>query len=191
MLLSIEQRLERIRVRVEELGFWRVRVSKSLDDWTFDGIGVRLGQRWPRVDGVVSLEHADVDVPSEWKLEDARLELDLGGEGLVRILYANGSVASRGLDPWHRSWPLSHRRFALRVEAVARLPLGRPNPDATLRSARIVFVEIGVERLVRELVLVCETVEATRDAELAIPLLECAEEALAAHVWPSSTDVYL
>ena len=191
MLLSIEQRLERIRVRVEELGFWRVRASKSLDDWTFDGIGVRLGQRWPRVDGVVSLEHADVDVPSEWKLEDARLELDLGGEGLVRILYANGSVASRGLDPWHRSWPLSHRRFALRVEAVARLPLGRPNPDATLRSARIVFVEIGVERLVRELVLVCETVEATRDAELAIPLLECAEEALAAHVWPSSTDVYL
>jgi alpha-mannosidase len=191
MLLSVEQRLQRIRVRVEELEFWRIRASKSLDDWRFDGIPVHLGQRWPSVDGVVLLEHAEVDVPPDWTLADARLELDLGGEGLLRVRYEDGSVVNRGLDPWHRTWPLSCPRFALSVEAVARLPLGRPNPEATLRSARILHVEPAVERLARDLVLICETIEAAGDAELAIPLLESAEEALEALEWPSATTSYL
>jgi alpha-mannosidase len=188
---STEQRLERLRVRVEELEFWRARAWVDLARWTFDGTALALGQRWPSLEGVVRLEHPEVEVPREWPLEQVRLELDVGGEGLVRVMYANGSTLLCGLDPWHRSWALEHRRFALEVEAVARLPLGHPHPHAALRSARIVHFEGTVERLCRSVRLICETVVAVGDHELVSPLLECAEEALASLKWPSGTASYL
>jgi alpha-mannosidase len=191
VLLSVEQRLERLRVRLEELSYWRARAWVDLDGWTFDGAPLRLGDLWPRRDGVVSLAHPEIEVTHSWPLDAVDLELDLGGEGLVRIRYSDGTSDAAGIDPWHTRWRLRGRRFSVEAEAEARLPLGRPNPAARLRVARVVHFEPAVEGFERRVRLICEAVAALGSSEVQTPLLECAEEAVAALDWPSGTPAYL
>ena len=87
------------------------------------------------------LTHADVAVPEDWPLEASRLDVDLGGEGLLRIDYADGASAAFGLDPNHQQFPLEARRFSVHAECVARLPFGVPNHDARLVRARLVRLD--------------------------------------------------
>ena len=88
-------------------------------------------------------------MPDDWPLEEARLDLDLGGEGLLRIAYAGGGTEAFGLDPNHQRFPLTGRRFAVSAECVARLPFGVPNRSARLARARL----IRLDRELAELVL--------------------------------------
>ena len=191
MHLTSEQRLQRLEARLTELDFWGWRAYIDLTDWSFDGDALALGASWPRTEGVRTLADDTVLVPDDWDLNHARLELDLGGEGLLQIVYDGDRRESFGLDPYHRSFPLSDRELSLEVEAVARLPLGVPTRSATLQRARLVWLEDSVERFQRLLSLVTETVHALGDHDAVDPLLASAERALTGLEWPSRTGAYL
>jgi alpha-mannosidase len=191
MSLTIDQRRSRVRNRIEELRSWIERAAIDLNDWRFEGQPLRLGESWPRRDGVVTLEHPVVRVPDDWPMDVARLDLDVGGEGLVRIIYTGGEVEPLGLDPYHMQFRLHEREFAICVEAVARFPFGVPNRDPRLQRARLVVLESAVDRLVRKLQLVVETARRLTSQEVAVPLVAAAERALDSLQWPSGTDEYL
>lgn len=191
MSLTVDQRRSRVRNRVEELRFWIVRTAIDLNVWRFEGQSLGLGEAWPRHDGIVTLEHPAVRVPDDWAIDATRLDLDVGGEGLVRILYTGGEVQTLGLDPNHTRFVLHERQFALRVEAVARFPFGSPNRNPRLHRARLVVLELAVERLVRRLQLIIETARSLAGHEVASPLVAVAERALDSLQWPSGTEEYL
>jgi alpha-mannosidase len=189
--LRTEQRVERLRIRLEEMVFWRERAQVDLDEWTFNGQPLALGRPWPKLEGVSILEHPPVALPKTWPLEEARLELDLGGEGLVRVSYPGAGEDAFGLDPQHTSWPPKGHELSLSVEAVARLPFGVPNRGARLERARLVWTEVELVGLARKLSLVMEAARALQDHDAVDPLLACGERALAALAWPSATPEYL
>ncbi|MBA3432205.1 MAG: alpha-mannosidase, partial [Actinobacteria bacterium] len=189
--LRTEQRLERLGIRLEEMAFWRERAHEDLDAWSFNGAALELGQSWPKLEGVSLLEHPRVVVPEEWPVEELRLELDLGGEGLVRLSYPSRDADLFGMDTQHRSWPIKAREFSLSVEAVARLPLGVPNRGARLNRARLVWAEVDLVSLARKLSLVMEAARSLGDHDVVDPLLACAERALGLLRWPSATTEYL
>ena len=101
MTLTPAQRSDRLRVRTGALAGWRDRAHLDLDAWTFEGAPLALGQPWPRRGGVVRLAHPSVDVPDGWPLTETRLELDLGGEALLTLVFTDGHERF-GLDPWAR-----------------------------------------------------------------------------------------
>ena len=189
--LTHSQRLTRLQVRIDELGHWLVRAARELTAWHAGGLPLALGDPWPAGGELVRLDHGPVDVPADWPLEETFLDLDLGGEGLVRLRYEDGAAEGFGHDPNHRRYALRGRRFAIEAEVVARLPFGQPVPDPRLRQARLVRVEPDLVLLHRRLRLVAETVAALFEHEVAAPLLSTAERSLGALRWPSQTAAYL
>ena len=190
-VLTMEQRLGRLEVRLAELTYWSDRASLDLDGWTFNGEPLAPGQVWPSREGVVTLAHPEVSVPAAWPLEDTRLDLDLGGEALLRLRYHDGSEEAFGLDPYHQRFPLRERTFSLEAPAVARLPFGVPSPAPTVRRARLIQTEPALIRLLRQCSLIMAAARALAAQEVAQPLLACAERALALSDWPSATPAYL
>ncbi len=191
MQLTQEQRLRRLQARLRELRFWLDREVVALPNWRFNGSALGIGEAWPTREGVVHLIHPEVQLPVHWPLEESRLELNLGGEGLVHIEYGAGDAEAWGLDPEHRRLPLRARQFWLSAEAVARLPFGVPNRAAALECARLVWQDMALERLIRRLQLVVEAAGVLSDREVAVPLLVAGERAIAALEWPSDTIGYL
>ena len=183
-MLTVAQRLDWLEVRLAELRPWLDREWRELDAWTFDGAPLALGAPWPDRDGVHRLEHPVVEAAG------ARLRLDLGGEALVTLAYADGETVRLGSDPEHRELPLRDAPFAIAAEAVARLPFGMPNRDARLASARVVWIDGQLEGLVRRLELVLEAGRALPE-EIARPLAEAAARALRELDWPSATLPYV
>jgi alpha-mannosidase len=191
MTLTVKQRRRRIERRLPELRFWIDRAFVDLDGWRCNGEPIALGQPWPVRDGLVTFERSDISVPADWPLEDCRLDLDLGGEGLLQVQYPDGSSEGWGLDPWHRHIPLRGHSFTLAASVVARGPGGTPRRDARLASARLVLVDRPVERFWRSLRLVAEALAVLEAEEVAVPVLEAAEQALTLLSWPSMTDDYI
>jgi alpha-mannosidase len=191
MTLTDQQRTKRLRKRVTELELWRVRSTVALDGWTFNGEPLAHGAPWPTRDGVAVLAHGDVEVPADWPIEASRLDIDLGGEGLVRIAYASGDDEAFGLDPNHQRFPLKERQFSVRAECVARLPFGVPNRDARLVRARLAWIDPELTDFVLLLTQVAETADVLAENEVVAPLLAAAEEALARLDWPTATAVYV
>ncbi len=191
MSLTTEQRLHRLQVRTDELAFWRDRAYVSLDGWSFNGEPLALGAPWPRLEGVSYFEHPEVQVPEEWPVDEARLDLDLGGEGLIVIAYEGGGKESFGLDPYHGRYPLEGAAFSVSCEAVARLPLGVPNRSARLARAAITWPDAALERLERALLLLREAARVLGPGEIVPSLLDCAERAFASIEWPTDTPEYL
>jgi alpha-mannosidase len=191
MSLTITQRLDRLAVRLEEIRFWLVREYQDLEQWRFEGDPLALGQPWPTREGVVRLEHPEVHVPAAWPLEESRLELNVGGESLLRIHYGGNQVVTFGLDPNHQRFPLSAHDFSLEVRSVARFPFGQPNRNARLERARLVWWDMALEQFLRLEQLVLEAATELSEHEVADPLLACAERALALLDWPSASDTYL
>ena len=91
MALSLEQRLDRIRVRLDELTWWRERETVPVGGWTLNGKPIEIGAPWPSRDGVQSFA-AGVSVPASWPIAETRLFLDLGGEALATLIYADDNV---------------------------------------------------------------------------------------------------
>ena len=185
--LTVAQRLDWLEARVQELRQWRDREWLDLEAWTFDGAPLALGAPWPDRAGVHRLEHPEVAL--SWPADETRLRLDLGGEALVTLSYADGTEAF-GSDPEHRELPV-RAPFAVSAEAVARLPFGEPNREARLATARAVWIDVALERLVRRLELVLEAGRALGGHEAAGPLAEAAARALRELDWPSATWAYL
>ena len=137
MPLQFDQRLARLKTRLRELAYWRVRQAIDVDGWRFDGAPIALQAPWPRSEGVARLE-ASAAVPEGWPLEEARLALDLGGESLLTLTYESGQTASFGLDPYHQEFPLAERRFAnsRRERRAAAVRPARARSASAARSAR-------------------------------------------------------
>lgn len=192
MPLSRVQRLQRLRSRLSELEMWGDRARLELSGWLCEGSALALGDPWPRREGVLRLELPEVGVPGGWPLEQVRLELDLGGEGLLWIHYRSGAQQALGLDPFHRRLRLREPVFWLQAELVARLPFGAPHPDPRLRLARLVWVEAELGRLQRVLSLLAAAAAALpADDDVADLLLELAERSLSYLEWPSASQPYL
>jgi alpha-mannosidase len=178
--------------RIQELRYWTDRDYIDLTGWTFDGQEIEIGASWPYRSGPVTFARAGVSVPDTWPLEDARLDLDLGGEGLVHVQYGEADDEQFGLDPHHERFPLRRRSFAVEACVVPRFPFGRPNRDARLRRARLVLLEPAVQQLVRQLYLASEAATALgNDHPAVVPMLRAAERALRSVDWPSDTLTYV
>ncbi|GAC1443449.1 MAG: alpha-mannosidase [Chloroflexota bacterium] len=191
MTSSIAQRMGSLSVRFKEMQFWRNRAALPLDGWTFDGEPLEREGRWPSRDGVKTLVLSGVSVPGDWALEDVRLELNLGGEGLVRLHYGDGDDEGFGLDPFHGRFPLRARNFDIEAEVVARYPFGQPNRDARLEHARLVLNDSAVERLERQIRMVWEAARVLESHEVVEPMVAAAERALRDVQWPSETHAYV
>jgi alpha-mannosidase len=187
--MPIAQRRDRLAERLTEVALWRDRAHVDLDRWTFDGEPLALGAAWPDRHGVRRLEARGVTVPGHWPVDEVRLDLALGGEGLLRIAGPGGDERY-GLDPYHDRFPLRERRADLTVSVVARHPFGEPNRTPRLEQARLVWLDTAVDEFARQLALVLEAVGVLADGP-ADALLSCAERALAAVDWPSGTGDYL
>jgi alpha-mannosidase len=187
-----------VRTRVDELSQWRDRASRELNEWLFDGIPLALGTAWPprlrpeAPDAPAVLTHPRVWAPEDWPEEELSLELDLGGEGLVRVEYEDGPGESFGLDPWHRSFPVRHSAFEVWAEVVPRLPYGVRAPAPTLRVARLLREEAVMLSLHRKLELVAGAAAALGvEEESGAGLLRAAEHSLDQLRLPTGTFPYL
>jgi alpha-mannosidase len=191
MHISIEQRRALLRERIEEIDLWRDRAVVEFASWSFDGKPLEPGAPWPERDGVRTLELEGASVPSEWPLHETRLDLDVGGEGLLVVRHSNGTESRFGLDPNHRLFPLEDRAFDIEVHAVARLPFGEPNRKARVERSRVLWLDVVVDRFARQLMLILETARALGPHPVVDPLLSSAEAALNRIEWPSSTAIYV
>lgn len=189
--LTIEQRLLRLQVRLDELTCWRDAETLPLGDgWTLDGAPIRPGDAWPDRHGVHTFANPRIQVPAAWPLERARLALHLGGEGLVRLRFENGEDEGFGHDPNHRRHPLLGRNAELSAEVTARLPFGQPVRHPAFQYAALVLEEPDLPRLLTLLDAVADACTEL-EAEVADPLLTAVEGALTHLDWPSATYPYL
>src|SRR6185312_14422231 len=189
MSLTSAQRLERLKVRIAELTWWRARETVAIDGWTVGGKPIALGEGWPTREGVLNFK-ASAKVPAHWPLEEARLSLNVGGESLL-TLTADGKAIRYGLDPNHEEFPLHGRDLTIETDSVPRLPFGEPVRAPKLNRAELVWVDLEVHRLKLLLTQVAETVTVLEDHEVVPHLLTAAEETLRALDWPSATQDYI
>ena len=84
MALNLNQRIQRIAVRLDELTYWRERESVPVLGWMANGAPIEEGAPWPTRDGVISFT-ARVEGAGKWPVGETRLFVDLGGEGLVTL----------------------------------------------------------------------------------------------------------
>ena len=190
MVLSLEQRLERVKVRLEELFFWREREVFPLADWTLNGAPIAIGAPWPSRDGVQKFATL-VTGPTTWPLADTRLVLDLGGEALVSLVYGSGETIGFGNDPYHKEFQVKAHSFGIEAEAVARLPFGQPVRSPHLNTARLIWVDTAVQSLHLRLIQVAEAAQQLGTHEVVAHLIKAAEDAFYALDWPSGTQDYI
>jgi alpha-mannosidase len=192
MALTSAQRLDRLKVRLEELAYWRSRESVPVTGWMLDGAPIAVGNAWPDRKGVHRFA-AEAEVPAHWPLDETRLALDLGGESLVTLREAggDGGPVSSGVDPYHREFPVRHRRIAIGAEATAREPFGVPVRAPKLGYAALLWIDLPVHRLHLLLKQIAETCAVLADHEVLPHLIGAAENALRGLDWPSDTAGYI
>ncbi|MDC9825438.1 glycoside hydrolase family 38 C-terminal domain-containing protein [Devosia sp. ZB163] len=189
MALSIGQRLDRVKARLGELLFWRERETVPVGGWLCNGAPIEIGAPWPSRDGVQGFAAA-ATVPAHWPLSETRIFLDLGGEALATLVYADEKVAF-GNDPYHKRFPVKARDFRIEAEAVARLPFGEPVRSPVLTGARLYWLDTAVDSLRVRLHLILETCDELEDHEVTPHLIAAAEEAFHALDWPSGSQDYV
>ena len=190
MALTVQQRLDRLKVRTEELKYWRAREGAAVNGWSLDGKPIEVGGAWWNRDGVHKFA-ASAEVPTHWPLEETRLVLDLGGESLVTLSYPNRDAVSFGIDPYHREFPLKHRQVAISAESTAREPFGVPVRSPRLNRAVLQWIDQPVHRLYLLLKQVHEAC-LTLGNHAAVPHMLAAAEACQRSLdWPSGTQDYI
>ncbi len=190
MALTTAQRLDRLKVRLEELVYWRTRESVAVTGWMLDEAPLSLGDPWPDRKGVHRFS-ANATVPAHWPLEETRLTLDLGGEALVTLGYPDRAPVSFGVDPYHREFTVEHREIAISAEATARGPFGVPMREPRLAAAALLWIDPPVHRLHLLLLQVAEASAVLGGHEVVPHLLTAAEAALTGLDWPSDTADYI
>ena len=198
--LTPSQRRQSLSRWCDILESWRVRSEIPLQNWTLTRAGfpstpTLLGADWsPTPDDLPVLFEGKSTI--EGSLEEAWLELDLGGEGDVKVFLEGREVASGGLNPFHKLFRLGHvlagQTLEVRAEVVARSFFGRPNPAPALKVARLVVLEQDLLDLILDLRVALEVVAELEGpqnkAHDAVPhLLGMAEEAVTMLEWPSDT----
>lgn len=189
MALSLEQRLDRIRVRLDELTWWRERETLPVGGWTLNGKPIEVGAPWPSRDGVQNFA-AGVSVPASWPIAETRLFLDLGGEALATLIYADDNVGF-GNDPYHKEFPVRAHDFRIEAEAVARLPFGEPVRKPHLNEAKLYWLDGAIDAFRLRLQQLHEAATELEGHEVVPHLIAAAEEAFYALEWPSGTEDYV
>src|SRR5215210_5352717 len=191
-------RLDRHRVRVEELKLWRNAKESRIEEWRFaadggDGQNIGLGDAWPE-DALPASFSAEARIPQEWSGSPVELELWLGGEGFVRL----STGFSGGLNPFHRSFPVTQKAtggetVGIQAEVVPRGMFGSNVAEPQLRRSSLVVPETDVRALERDLGLIVEVCEQLGDHEVVPHLLDVVDAAFAGlfTVWPSGSEVAL
>lgn len=210
--LPLEMRLRRMAKRIEELECWLVREAMPLTGWTLEGAPIAKGHHWQDRGAPLPFAHPEVSVPAHWPLEETRLHLWLGGEGLVRLIGAQ--THSFGLNPPHQHFLPRERRFRIEADCVHRLPQGVPNYDAALGTTELVWLEADLDDFIRYLRQVIEMVRFLGGYEvepwpvpgyfpnrkrpsdgaphaICKPLIDLAEAAFHLLDWPTETQAYL
>jgi alpha-mannosidase len=190
MALTIQQRIDRIRVRLDELVWWREREAVPVAGWTLDGASIEVGGFWPKTEGAVAFA-AQGRAPEHWPLAEARLILDLGGEALVSLSFEGGETLRYGVDPYHREFPIRGHAFSINAEAVARLPFGEPVREPRLNAARLAWIDLPVHQLILRLRQVVETCELLGGHDVVAHLIAAAEQVFHALDWPSASADYV
>lgn len=188
--ITIQQRLTRLRVLIDELSCWRVRSSQELASWSSDGEPLSAGERWPGRRRAATMTHPDVTVPAGWPLDRTRLRLDLGDEALVEVRYPDGP-APFAVDLNHRELPVRGRTFSVHADAVARHEFGDAGRDPRLTESSLILLEPAVDQLVRRLSLLVEAGFELGGHEVVPHLVHAAEVALGSVRLPSETTDYI
>ncbi|HEY6714525.1 MAG TPA: alpha-mannosidase, partial [Rubrobacter sp.] len=198
MNIRERHRLDRHKVRVEELKLWRNARESRIEEWRFAADGgeareVRLGDFWPE-EALPASFSAEVKIPEDWAGSPVELELWLGGEGFVSL----STGFSGGLNPFHRSFPVTQKAaggetIGVEAEVVPRGMFGSNVAAPQLRRSSLVVPEADVRALERDLGLVVEVCEQLGDHEVVPHLLDVVDAAFANlfSVWPSGTEVAL
>jgi alpha-mannosidase len=189
MALTVAQRLARVRVRLDELAYWAERETVPVTGWTLNGNPVEVGAFWPSREGVFAFAAA-ANVPAHWPLAETRLFLDLGGEALATLVYADQRVGF-GNDPYHKDFPVRGHQFRIEAEAVARLPFGEPVREPRFKGAKLYWLDTAAHTLKLRLELVAELCAELGDHEVVPHLVAAAEDAFYALDWPSGTADYV
>jgi alpha-mannosidase len=191
-------RLDRHKVRVEELKLWRNARESRIEEWRFAADGgearhVRLGDFWPEEALPASLS-AEAKIPEDWAGSPVELELWLGGEGFVRL----STGFSGGLNPFHRSFPVTDRaeggeEIVVEAEVVPRGMFGSNVAEPRLSRASLVVPEKEVRALERDLGLIVEVCEQLGDHEVVPHLLDVVDAAFGSlfSSWPSGSEIAL
>src|SRR5215211_327379 len=191
-------RLDRHKIRVEELRLWRNARESHIEKWRFaaeggEGKEIRLGDLWPE-DALPANFSAEAKIPEDWAGSPVELELWLGGEGFVRL----STGFSGGLNPFHRSFPVTQKAkggetVAVEAEVVPRGMFGTNVAEPRLRRSSLVVPEQEVRALERDLGLIVEVCEQLGDHEVAPHLLDIIDAAFAGlfSSWPSGSEVAL
>ncbi|MGV8985792.1 MAG: alpha-mannosidase [Cypionkella sp.] len=210
--LPLEMRLRRMKKRLDEMQQWVARETVVLEDWTLQGQPIAQGARWQDEGTPLAFAHDAVMVPAHWPLEEVRLHLWLGGEGLVRLIGVKTN--SFGLNPPHMDFRVTERSFRIEADCVARLEQGVPNRDAALGRTELVWVEKDLADFIMMLGQVVEMVRTLGGHEVegwpvpewfprrphpdhsephavCAPMIELAEAAFHLLDWPTETSAYL
>ncbi|MBA3703059.1 MAG: alpha-mannosidase, partial [Rubrobacteraceae bacterium] len=149
-------RLDRHKVRVEELRLWRNARESRIEEWRFaadggEGKEIRLGDFWPE-EALPASFSAEARIPEDWAGSPVELELWLGGEGFVKL----STGFSGGLNPFHRSFPVTQEAaggetVGVEAEVVPRGMFGTNVAGPQLRRSSLVVPEKEVRALERDL----------------------------------------
>ena len=191
-------RLDRHKVRVDELKLWRNARESRIEEWRFSADGgkakeIWLGDFWPD-EALPASFSAEAKIPEDWAGSPVELELWLGGEGFVSL----STGFSGGLNPFHRNFPVTQKAaggetVGVEAEVVPRGMFGSNVAEPQLRRSSLVVPEIDVRALKRDLSLIVEACEQLGDHEVVAHLLDVVDAAFAGlfSLWPSGSEVSL
>jgi alpha-mannosidase len=190
-------RLDRHKVRVEELKLWRNARESRIEEWRFAADGkekeIGLGDFWPE-EALPASFSAEAKIPEGWAGSPVELELWLGGEGFVSL----STGFSGGLNPFHRSFPVTQKaaggeKVGIEAEVVPRGMFGSNVAEPRLGRSSLVVPETEVRALERDLGLIVEVCEQLGDHEVVPHLLDVVDTAFAGlfSLWPSGSEVAL
>jgi hypothetical protein len=100
---------------------------------------IAQGEPWPAGDAVAFERHT-VTVPATWPLDDVRLELDVGADG-VAVLHSRLGVERHPIGPAAAPLRAPTRAFGLRIEARRPPPLDDGTGGPCLGTTRLVLLE--------------------------------------------------
>ena len=193
-----KHRLDRHKIRVEELKLWRNARESRIEEWRFaadDREAREIGLRdfWPE-EALPASFSAEAKIPEDWAGSPVELELWLGGEGFVSL----STGFNGGLNPFHRSFPVTQEavggeRVGIEAEVVPRGMFGSNVAEPQLRRSSLVVPETDVRALERDLGLIIEVCEQLGDHEVVPHLLDVVDAAFAGlfPLWPSASEVAL